>query len=88
VSENYDQQGLTPTKKVTAATTAGAAAILVTFALGQLGVDVTPEAAAAIATVLAFLGGWFKRESAPSREDVRAAARSYTPHRKPTRKEP
>lgn len=52
-----------PSQKVTAATAAGAAAILTVFVLDRLGVDVGTEGAAAIATLFSFLGGYLKREN-------------------------
>jgi enamine deaminase RidA (YjgF/YER057c/UK114 family) len=58
------QPSNTPTSKVTAATGAGAASVLVVFIAGQLGLDVSPEVAAAIATLLAFAGGYVKKENA------------------------
>lgn len=51
-----------PTQKVTAATAAGAASVLVVFIAGALGVDLSPEAGAAIATLLAFAAGYLKTE--------------------------
>jgi hypothetical protein len=79
-----DQPTLKPTNKVSAATAAGAASILLVFVLGELGVDLTSEAAAAVATLLAFAGGYFTRERVPDREDVRVAASRA--ERKPTRR--
>lgn len=58
-----EQDGLKPTKKVGTATAAGAAGVLVVFIAGQLGVEVSPEVAAAITTLFAFVGGYFKREA-------------------------
>lgn len=52
-----------PSEKVTAATASGAASVLIVFIAGQLGLDVPPAAAAAIATLLAFAGGYLKKES-------------------------
>jgi predicted anti-sigma-YlaC factor YlaD len=70
MSETVDQPTNQPTAKVTAATTAGAAAgassILIVFIAGELGLDMSPEVGAAIATLLttlfAFIGGYVKRE--------------------------
>lgn len=52
----------TPDKKVQAGTAAGAATVLVVFIAGQFGVDVPPEAAAAVSTLLGFAAAYFKRE--------------------------
>lgn len=51
-----------PTSKVKATGAAGAASVLVVFIAGQLGLDVPPEAAAAVATLLAFAGGYITKE--------------------------
>lgn len=51
-----------PKPKVAAAGGAGAAATLIVFIAGQFGLDITPEAAAAIATLLAFAGGYITKE--------------------------
>lgn len=64
MAEVKDQLGLKPTRKVASASAGGAAAVLITFIAGQFGVDVPPEAAAAIATLLAFVGGFYTREKA------------------------
>jgi len=53
-----------PRPKVAAAGIAGAAATILIWILHDLaGVDVTPEVAAAIATILAFLAGYFTPQS-------------------------
>lgn len=59
-----DQQGLAPTSKVSAAGAGGAAGIVIVFIAGQFGLDVSPEVAAAITTLIALVAGYFKRESA------------------------
>jgi enamine deaminase RidA (YjgF/YER057c/UK114 family) len=61
-----DQQGMAPTSKVTAAGAGGAAGIVIVFIAGQFGVDVSPEVAAAITTLIALVAGYFKRESVPA----------------------
>ncbi len=48
-----------PEKKVTAATLAGAVATILVWILHLAGVDVPSEVAAAIATVLAAVAGYF-----------------------------
>jgi hypothetical protein len=58
-----NQPTAAPTEKVTAATTSGVAAVLIIFIAGQLGLDIPPAAAAAIATLLAFAGGYLKKET-------------------------
>lgn len=52
-----------PVPKVQAAGTAGAAATLLVFVAYELGIDVPPEVAAALATVLGFAAGWLKAET-------------------------
>lgn len=52
---------LTPVAKVQAAGASGALAVVLVFVAGQLGLDVTAEVAAAVATLLAFVGGYLKR---------------------------
>lgn len=47
-----------PTPKVAAATLGGAVTTLIVWVLGRLGVEVTPEVAAALATVVAFAAGY------------------------------
>jgi hypothetical protein len=51
-----------PKPKVKAATASSAASILIVFIAGQFGLDVPPAAAAAIATLLAFAGGYLRKE--------------------------
>lgn len=63
MAEVKDQPDLKPTRKVTAATGGSAAAVLIVFIAGQFKVDVPPEAAAAIATLLGLVGGYYKREA-------------------------
>lgn len=48
--------------KVTAAGAGGAVATIVIWALGAFGVTVEPDVAAALATLLAFVGGWVARD--------------------------
>ena len=59
---SQDKPTDTPTKKVAAAGAAGALAVLIVYLLGEFGVAVSEEAGAAIATLLAFAGGYLKRE--------------------------
>lgn len=49
--------------KVKAAGTAGAVATLLVFIAKQAGLDVPAEVAAALTTLLAFVGGYLKREA-------------------------
>lgn len=49
-----------PTAKVFAAGAAGAATIVAVWAVGLLGVDVPPEVAAAVTTLLATGAGYLK----------------------------
>lgn len=51
-----------PTPKVATAGIAGALAILAVWVAGLFDVDMTAEVGAAIAAVLAFLGGYMKRD--------------------------
>lgn len=52
-----------PTQKVATAGASGAAAIVIVFIAGQLGLEVPPEVGAAVAALLAFAGGYFKKEA-------------------------
>lgn len=54
--------GDAPTQKVAAGGAASAAAVLIVFIADQLGLEIPPEAAAAIATLLGFAGAYIKRE--------------------------
>lgn len=47
--------------KVTAATIAGAVTIILVWVVGQLGVNVPPEVASAVTTILAFAAGYLTR---------------------------
>ena len=59
-------KSLTPTSKVTAAGLAGAVTTLVVFALGRwVGVDIPPEAAAGLTTLISFVLAWAKIETRP-----------------------
>lgn len=51
-----------PDTKVKAGGAAGAATILVVFIAGQLGLELSPEVAAAITTLITFVAAYFKRE--------------------------
>lgn len=52
----------TPTSKVTAAGVGGAVAVLISWVLGLFGIDLPPEAAAAIALLLSAGAGYVTRE--------------------------
>ena len=68
---------LRPTPKVAAASAGAAAAVLVVWGLSLVGVTMPPEAAAALATLLALAGGWLTPDSSsPSRVRARRAYRS------------
>lgn len=62
-----DQSTAVPTAKVTAATAAGAVSILLVYILGEVGVDITTEAASAITTLLAFAAGYLTPSHTPAR---------------------
>lgn len=47
-----------PTRKVTSAGTGGAVGVIIVWGAGLAGVDVPPEVAAALVTVLAFAAGY------------------------------
>jgi len=64
MNETVEQPTNTPTAKVAAASVAAAVSILIVFAAGELGFEITAEAASALTTVLAFVAGYFKRERA------------------------
>lgn len=51
----------TPTAKVTTATLAGAATAILIFIAGKFDLDIDGGTGASIATLLAFVGGYWKR---------------------------
>lgn len=57
--------GDAPSRKVSAAGAAGAVTVLVVFTAGAFGLEVPPEAAAALTTLLAFAAGYLRREETP-----------------------
>jgi hypothetical protein len=62
-AKGTDQPTAEPTSKVTAAGAGGAASILLVYIAGLFGLDVPPEAAAAVAALIAFLAGYVKKEA-------------------------
>jgi len=58
-----DQPTPKPTAKVAAATTAGAAATVLIAVANAAGLDLPPEAAAALVTLGAFAAGYVKRSA-------------------------
>jgi hypothetical protein len=62
---SVNQPDATPTNKVAASTAAGAVSVLIVFTASLFGLEVPPEAAAALATVLAFAAGYLTKEKAP-----------------------
>lgn len=57
-----EQPTATPTPKVATAGIAGALAVLAVWVAGLFDVEMTAEVGAAIAAVLAFVGGYMKRD--------------------------
>lgn len=57
-----NQPTLKPTRKVTAGTTGGAAALLIVWGARQLGLDVPPEVAAAAVLLVSSAAAWWTRE--------------------------
>ena len=53
----------TPTPKMAAAGITGAVAIVLVWLAGLFGLEVPPEVAAAVAAILAFGAGYFKRDA-------------------------
>lgn len=59
------QESPLPTRKVTAATLAGAATVLIVWLAGDFGgVEIPPEAASALTVFFSLLFGYFVKESA------------------------
>jgi len=56
-----------PTDKVAAGGAASLAAVVLAWIVGQLGLDMPAEVAAAFTGLMAFAAGWFKRETRPAR---------------------
>lgn len=61
-----NQDSPAPTNKVAAAGAAGALSVLIVFIAGQLGLEIPPEAAAAITTLLSFGAGYMRLEGRSS----------------------
>lgn len=59
---------MTPNRKVTAGGLGGALAMVLVWGLGELGVDVPAEVAAALSTVVGFGLAYFTNE--PAKEDA------------------
>lgn len=53
---------LAPTSKMAATGTAGAAALVLVWTLGQFGVDMPAEVAAGVAVLVSWLAGYIKTE--------------------------
>lgn len=51
-----------PNRKMTAAGTTGAIAIVLVWAAGQVGIDMTPEVGAAFAAIAAWVAGYLRPE--------------------------
>lgn len=51
-----------PNRKMTAAGTSGAVAIVLVWVAGQFGIDMPAEVGAAFATVMALLAGYVRRD--------------------------
>ena len=60
LNETYD---LNPVPKVIAAGAMGGVTIILVWLLGQFGVDVPPEVASSITTVLSFIAGYLAPRS-------------------------
>ena len=59
-----NQPTAAPTQKVAAAGIGGSLAIVLVYVIGQFGVDLPAEVAAAVATIVSFLAGYFVKERA------------------------
>lgn len=59
-----------PTAKVATATIGGAVVTVVAFVFSLTGLDVDPAVSAAVATIVVFLVGYFKRDTAPPTRTV------------------
>lgn len=64
MSELVSQDTVAPSRKVTAALMAGAAATIIAWAAQQFGLDVPPGIEAAFATLLAGAAGYLRKERA------------------------
>lgn len=61
--EKYDQVSSAPTNKVSAAGIGGSISVVLLWVTGQFfTIEIPPEVAAAIATVISFLSGYLVRE--------------------------
>lgn len=56
-----NQSSAAPTEKVAAAGIAGSLTVLLVWLAGQAGIEVPPEVASAVTTLVAFVAGYLKR---------------------------
>lgn len=61
---------MTPTPKMAAVGVAGAGAIVLVWVAGLVGIDMPPEVAAAMAVLLNFAAGYFKKEGGKQDADT------------------
>lgn len=66
VSDRSQGTSKRPTDKITAAGAAGALTTIVVWVAGLAGLDVPPEIAAALTTVLVFFAGYLRSEHHPA----------------------
>ena len=62
VAPLVNQRDALPTRKVTAGALAGAVTVLAVFVVEAFGVDVPPEVASSVTTILAFVASYFIKE--------------------------
>jgi hypothetical protein len=60
--ETYDQVSSAPTNKVAAAGIGGSVAVVLVWLAGMFGIEVPPEVAAAVTTLISFFSGYLVKE--------------------------
>jgi hypothetical protein len=58
-----NQPTLQPTNKVTAAGIGGSVSVVLIYVAGLLGLEIPPEVASAVTAIVAFVAGYWVRES-------------------------
>jgi hypothetical protein len=60
--ETYEQVSSAPTNKVAAAGVGGSLSIVLVWVTGMFGIEVPPEVASAVTTLVAFFAGYLVKE--------------------------
>lgn len=60
--ETYDQPTAAPTAKIAASGIGGSVSVVLIWLAGMAGIEVPPEVAGAVATIISFFSGYLVRE--------------------------